>query len=45
MDKCVHRSQMPPIPVKETGGDNCGTEKVVKSKNELGLPFMVTDLV
>ena len=50
MEECAHRIQI--LPAKENQyffwqikGHNSGTEKVVKSKIQLVLPFMVPELV
>lgn len=41
----VHRTWMPQLSVKVNKALNSRTEKVIKSKIELGLPFMVPDIL
>ena len=45
MEECVHRKWMPPLPVKVIRRHNSIMEKVVKSENDLGFPFMVPDFM
>ena len=47
MEECVrvHRTQMPLFPAKVNRGIIPERKKVLKSKNNVGLPLMVPDIV
>ena len=45
MEECVHEIWMPPLPANINKGHNSRMGKVVKYKINVGLSFMVPDLV
>ena len=45
MEKCVHRTRMLLLLTKVNRGHNSRAEKMVKSEIEIGIPFMISDLM